>query len=57
MAVLLAESVNVLLVVELVGLKVAVTPAGNGGTVVKATVPLNPFVGVVTLIVLVPLVP
>ena len=53
-AVLLAESVNTL-VVALVVLKDGVTPAGNPDAV-KATVPVNPFVGV-TVMVLFPLPP
>ena len=53
-AVLLAENVNTL-VVALVVLKDGVTPAGNPDAV-KATVPVNPFVGV-TVMVLFPLPP
>jgi len=52
--VLLAESVNTL-VVALVVLKDGVTPAGNPDAV-KATVPVNPLVGV-TVMVLFPLPP
>jgi len=53
-AVLLAENVNTL-VVALVVLKDGVTPAGNPDAL-KATVPVNPFVGV-TVMVLFPLPP
>ena len=53
-AVLLTESVNTL-VVALVVLKDGVTPAGKPDAL-KATVPVNPFVGV-TVMVLFPLPP
>ncbi len=52
---LLAVSVNVLVVVVLLGLNDAVTPLGRP-EVDRATLPLKPFCGV-TVIVLVPLVP
>jgi hypothetical protein len=54
-AVLLAANVNVLLPVAGFGLKLAVTPLGSGD-VLKVTLPLNPFCGVM-FIVLVPLAP
>ena len=54
-AVLLAVSVNVLVLVALLGLNAAVTPLGRPDTV-KLTFPVNPFCAVIP-IVLVPLVP
>ena len=54
-AVLLAVSVSVLLVVALEGLKLAVTPAGSPEAD-RLTLPLKPFTGL-TLMVPVPLVP
>ena len=54
-AVLLAESVKVLLPVAGLTLKVGVTPAG-GVDVLNVTLPLKPFCAVIA-IVLVPLVP
>jgi len=54
-AALLAVSVSVLAVVELLGLNVAVTPPGRPEAD-KLTLPLKPFCGV-TVIVLAPLAP
>ena len=54
-AVLLAVSVNVLVVVALAGLKAAVTPLGRPEAE-RATLPVKPFFGV-TVIVLGPLAP
>jgi hypothetical protein len=54
-AVLLAVSVNVLVLVVLLGLNDAVTPAGRPDAD-KLTLPLKPFCGV-TVMVLVPFVP
>jgi len=54
-AVLLAVSVSVLVLVVLAGLKLAVTPAGKPEAD-RLTLPVNPLVGV-TVMVLVPLPP
>jgi hypothetical protein len=54
-AVLLAFSVNVLVLDVLLGLNVAVTPLGRPDAD-KLTLPLNPFCGV-TVMVLAPLAP
>ena len=55
-AALLAVKVNVLALVELVGLKEALSPPFGRPGVEKVTLPLKPFCGV-TLMVLVPLEP
>jgi hypothetical protein len=55
LAVLLAASVNVLVLVVLAGLKVAVTPLGKP-VADKPTLPLKPFTGL-TVMVLVPFAP